>query len=408
MASEEHDVSTEHFTVQYTDALELQPADATVLTLVFRDDDGQFTPNLVFTVAEAETPVSDASIVALTSLRETYPAAWFPSIDVWGEDLEARRITMLYPADEVRDVCVRQWVWASGTHHIYATASFLPFQAHWAESQLESVVQSIEFTHPLARQVIGQATQFPINADLSMQAGVALEALDDIAPPAEPFRMPIGTQTIDLLERTVSKFRIGKRAYEISKADHGTESAAELDRIGFTKDGVLGPFGEQVGKTLTQGAVLANVGMQYEGRAETLTAIGRGAEVVLTHTAGTGAALPAGEARLVVCGIEQVLRLVLQWIDVPARFSMHREERVTQQEAERRIAAPMNADGWRRITIEVPGVSKLVVLVDVTGELFVIQRVDEESGDLTVMTQPPGVLFEELRALLWKRLQEAS
>ena len=409
MTTEPTRLHTEHMSVAVPDALEAQPFPNTDLALAFRDDDGQFTPNLVFTAEPQTAPVSDATVRVLRASRERYPNAWFPSVDFWGADLEGRRVTMLYPTDDARDVCVRQWVWATGTHHIFATASFLPFQAHWAEPTLESVVQSIEFTRPPERQQIGQPTEFPLNEDLSMRAGMPIERLDDARRDATPpAGMPIGEATIDLLKRSLSRLRIGQRQIGIPRADRGTEAAEELERLGFAQDGVLGPFGEQIGTTLTQGTVLVNVMVQEAGRVETLTATGRGAEVVIVHSAGTHESLAPRRATLVVCGIEQMIREVLEWVGVPPQYSQYRQERMTADEANQRVSASPSESSWRRITIDVPEVSRVTVVHEATGELLVIESIDDTTGEITFVTQPPGLLFEELRTHLWNRLDQTS
>lgn len=397
MKTELNHAKTDHFSVSFTDTFEVQPFANTDLVLAFRDDDGQFTPNIVFTSEENSAPVSDASVRVLQLTRETYPGVCFPSVDLWGEHLEARRITALYPASESLDVCVRQWVWATGSHHVFATASFLPFQAHWAEETFEAVVHSMVFAMPPQQQSLEQSVQYPLDRELSEVTNVALESLDFIEFSSAGFPgIPIGPEALDLLQRSISQLKFGGRGYKIPKVDRETDAAEELERVGFAQNGTLSPFGETVGLTAARGTRLVNVWSQSEGRMETFTATVREDEVVIVR----GEATP----HLVVCGVEQVLRHVLEWIGVTPRFVEAKHSRMAPSDAEYRFTLPSDATGWRKITVEIPGVSHFSLIETDTGEVLLSEGIDESTNEIKLVTYPPGQMFDELRSSFWERL----
>lgn len=401
------EAQTAHFSVKYPESLEVVEAEHAELVLAFREDDGQFRPNIVFTVEENSAPLSDAVVRVLQLAPEIHRGVVFPSVDLWGAQMESRRITMLYPAESATDVCVRQWVWATGTHHVFATASMLPFQWQWAEPTLEWVAHQVTFGREIMPQAQDIPTEFPTHERLTEATGVVLERLDVLERTPEVTGMPIGAASIDLLKRTVSQLRLGSKAHRLPKDARSTDEAAELERLGLATGDGLSPFGESVALTLVRGTPLAEVMMWLEGRQETFHATVRDAEVVIVHTGGVQGTTSDGRARLVVCGVEQILRHLFEWISLAPRYAQATEIEVAVAEAQERCAIPQSAGGWRRITVQVPELTNYTVLVTPEHGALTVEGHDASRGTLQLSAHVPGELFEELRASMWHRMTGA-
>lgn len=398
---------TPHAEVDYPGTMQTGAFDGADLVLTFTQEFEGFTPNLVLTSVESTAPLTDASTTAVLAAPAQHSGAQLLAVDAWALDADtdlarARRVLFAYHGDRTRDVLVSKWVWATGTHHVHLSASFLPSQAaavtptfDWVAARLR--LRASEADVARAADTRGEAA---LDEAITARTGHPFEDLR--AAPSVRFRSTgpvVSDAALEALLGGAARSRIGAARGVLARADRVTETVAQLTSAGWIDAGArLTELGSAVAAALSGGRHILTAQVRRGMRRETLVAYAGPRGVVVAHGPSLGEAVATAPGRhIMLVAEEQLPTLVAAWLGLrPAWGAGDAGETVSADDLERHVTSvDESVEPWTEILVRDPRGDRYGVWTPSRGYLRVGRP---EGGVHTVDADVSGAWFDHILA----------
>lgn len=298
-----------------------------------------FRPNLVVTSVPSSLPLVDAAVIAYESAEKQHPGARIINVDMihTGEpDFVplGRLFHFIYPYNPLMQVMVKKWVYATGSHHIHFSASYLPSQAAFIEPAFDWIINHAEIktSQDTLISVTRAESQIQTRLD-SRDLGFPLEDVSGLGVPQVTRSVPVETKYVDVV-------------------------------AGAWKGELYGP--------------LVHVNCKGSGLKSNYVVYGSDVGMVVVRSSG-GNAYEVDEDCYELYGLteEQVLADVLAWLGLRPQFVVGRSFRCSVADYYRHVGMS-GQSGWQEINLGFLGQDLRLVRMN-GGELYEAVRpgVDE-------------------------------
>lgn len=330
---------TRHLSIRYPEYFEILDhetmgissySDVDLILASVEKDNIVFRPNLVFTSVKSSMPLVDAAYAAYLNANIQHEQARVLSIDVMQKpDTEipiGRILTFVYRLNYIQDVIVKKWVFATGTHHIHISASYLPSQKYFIEETIDRIVWNIHFKDALDNLISSSKAESenhtPIDPRMPKQKlGFPLEDVSEFGS-AEPKRSrPVPEESLEYILES-----------------HGVFLLNPLITV-------------RVRHTRYRGIYLA-----YRAR----TGV-----VVIRNTGSSVYDIPNEQLETYLISEEQLLRDFVDWAKITPRYLFSDERSLSIDEYEQYFSAEKTDSNWHELCIS---------FGDITVKLLIINK----------------------------------